>query len=266
MHFKDQIGNYITLNKTPSRIISLVPSQTELLYELGAENTTIGITKFCVRPKEWFRNKTKIGGTKNINLNKIKSLNPDLIIGNKEENEQKQIEELIRNYPVWLSNIKTLNEATEMIKSIGNIIGKNKKAQSITNKIENAFKKITPFNGKNNRVAYIIWNNPIMCAGADTFINDMLNRCGFKNIFFGERKSRYPEITAERLKQLSPDFIFLSSEPFPFKEKHAKQFKAACPNAIIKFVDGELFSWYGSRLQYAPSYFQKIIDSISQPR
>lgn len=262
--FTDQMGRTIELKQAPSRIISLVPSQTELLFDLGADEKVIGITKFCIHPDQWFRNKTHVGGTKQLSFAKIKALQPDLIIGNKEENEQAQIEELIGHYPVWMSDIKNLSDAMNMITEIGTIIDKEKNALKLTNTITKEFEKLKTVNIKRKEIqtAYIIWNKPIMCTGPDTFIDEMLRLCGFQNIFGNKSNGRYPEITTDELKKHNPELILLSTEPFPFKEKHVAEFQKACPNAIIKLVDGELFSWYGSRLQYAPSYFIKLIESV----
>ena len=111
--FTDQTGRKITLDKPPHRIISLVPSQTELLYDLGLHNEVIGITKFCVHPQEWFQHKTRVGGTRQINIDIIHELRPDLIIANKEENVKEQVEELAGYYPVWISDVKHLEAAYE---------------------------------------------------------------------------------------------------------------------------------------------------------
>src|ERR1700722_20147309 len=102
--FTDQMGRTISVEWPVKRIISLVPSQTELLYSLGLADEVIGITKFCVHPKEWFHSKTRVGGTKKLDFEKIAALKPDLIIGNKEENEEVQIKQLMQDYPVWMSD------------------------------------------------------------------------------------------------------------------------------------------------------------------
>lgn len=264
LSFTDQMDRIIHCSQSPKRIISLVPSQTELLFDLGAGEKVVGITKFCIHPAEWFRTKTRVGGTKQLDFEKIKILNPDLIIGNKEENEKMQIEALMHHYPVWMSDIKDLNDAMNMIKEVGNIINEKDKAQALVETIKNKFKQLEVFRTTKNKIrtAYIIWNNPIMSVNRDTFIDEMLSMCGFQNICIHENASRYPELTFEELKKLNPALILLSSEPFPFKEKHIAEFKQACPQAVIKLVDGEFFSWYGSRLQHAPSYFLSLIVSL----
>jgi ABC-type Fe3+-hydroxamate transport system substrate-binding protein len=256
----DQMHRQVDVPSTPKRIISIVPSQTELLYDLGVREEVIGITKFCIHPEEWFRTKTRVGGTKKLNIKLIKSLKPDLIIGNKEENDQSQVEELAQNFPVWMSDIRYLHDSYEMINAIGKILNRPVKALRLSDAIGRAFfnfdmrgSRITE---KNQTVAYCIWNEPIMVAGNDTFINDMLKRCGFINAF--QNKNRYPEISEAALNKVSPTFILLSSEPFPFREKHIEFFKKICPSSKVMLVDGEMFSWYGSRLLKVPSYFTQL--------
>src|ERR1700741_3198050 len=110
MHFIDQTGRKISIPQIPQRIISLVPSQTELLFDLGLDKEVVGITKFCVHPPEWFQTKTRVGGTKQLKIDLIKQLQPDLIIANKEENVKEQIEELEKHFPVWISDVNNLED------------------------------------------------------------------------------------------------------------------------------------------------------------
>ena len=243
MKFTDQLGREITLENFPKRIISLVPSQTELLADLGLVNEVAGITKFCVHPENWFRSKTRIGGTKKINFEKIAALKPDLIIGNKEENEKEQIEELMKNYPVWMSDIKTLDDAMEMIKKVGELTGKKSASENIVQKVLSEFSKLnSEIKFPEKTAAYFIWKNPWMAAGNNTFINYLLKLCNWKNVFENQ-KSRYPEITLHDLAEKKPEIVFLSSEPYPFKEKHITELQSVLPHAKILTVDGELFSW-----------------------
>lgn len=250
----DQLGRTIDLKQTPKRIISLVPSQTELLFDLGLDQEVIGITKFCVHPENWFRTKTRVGGTKQLHLEKIKELQPDLIIANKEENEQSQIEELAKDFPVWVSDVNNLNDALEMIESVGEITNKLIIAKEITNQIKEGFSQLQTINYK-LQTCYLIWKEPYMTVGGDTFINDMLSRAGFQNLFV--KQTRYPEITIEQLRS-SCQILLLSSEPFPFKQKHVGEIQPLLPDTKIILVDGEMFSWYGSRLLKAPAYFQQL--------
>lgn len=261
MLFTDQMGRQIELRDFPKRIISLVPSQSELLWDLGLRNELIGITKFCIHPKEMFNNVERVGGTKKINFKKIAALQPDLIIGNKEENEQSQIEELMKQYKVWMSDIYTLTDALQMIDNLGQITNKQKRATELAAAIKVNFSQLSEKITKKNdpvSVAYFIWRKPYLVAGHSTFINEMLKLCGFKNVFEKGFSSRYPEVSVAEISKAKPDVVFLSSEPFPFKEKHIQELKQLLPHSKIMLVDGEMFSWYGSRLLKAPAYFEVL--------
>lgn len=252
--FTDQMGRLISVSYPPQRIISLVPSQTELLFDLGLDMEIIGITKFCIHPREKFKRSTKIGGTKMLDLTKIRELKPDLIIGNKEENDRTQIEELMKEFPVWMSDIQVLPEAVDMIRQIGELTGRSEKADVIAEDINEQFLKLKKIH-KPVRTAYFIWKNPYMLAGKQTFIDDILLRGGFENVISVDR---YPEISIDQLKNLKPESIFLSSEPYPFKDEHVKEIQNICPDARVSIVDGEMFSWYGSRLLLSPAYLRSL--------
>jgi len=250
----DQLNKTVTIPTPPQRIISLVPSQTELLFYLGLEKEVVGITKFCIHPEHQFRSKPRIGGTKKFNFEKIKALEPDLVVGNKEENQKEQIEQLAASYPVWMSDIVTFEDALEMIEQLGIVIQKEERADQLIEQILIAFEelRITNLKKPKPKVAYLIWNNPYMVAADKTFIHTMLQMAGFNNIF--ENRERYPIIKSEELAAAQPDCIFLSSEPYPFKTKHLDELRIICPNATVQLVDGELFSWYGNRLLLAARY------------
>lgn len=254
------MGNTISLPGIPARIVSVVPSQTELLFDLGLEEQVVGITKFCVHPNEWFSTKSRVGGTKKINIEKIRGLRPDLIIANKEENSREEIELLQKEFPVWVSDIKNLDDALEMIQQIGKITGTGKAAELIIKAISNSFGRLQKALNR-PRVLYLIWQEPYMSVNADTFIHDMLTKCGFENVCEANIE-RYPELSSEEIKWLNPDIILLSSEPFPFCEKHAADFRNKFSNSKIALVDGEAFSWYGSRLLDSVEYFKALISEL----
>jgi ABC-type Fe3+-hydroxamate transport system substrate-binding protein len=253
--YHDQTGQEVQIPFPPRRIVSLVPSQTELLYDLGLETEVVGITKFCVHPTAWFRNKTRVGGTKNVKPELIASLQPDLIIANKEENVKEQVEAMRNHYSVWTSDITNLAQALDMIRALGEITDTATKADSIAQTIAGRFAAL-PTRSTRPRTAYLIWQKPYMAAGGDTFIHDMLTLAGFDNIFVGE--NRYPEITIEQLRSARCERLLLSSEPFPFKATHIAELQAALPDTAIALVDGEMFSWYGSRLLQAAGYFEGL--------
>lgn len=253
----DQLGRTVDVPVAPQRIISLVPSQTELLYDLGLGERVVGITKFCVHPETWFHSKHRVGGTKKVDIDKVRALKPDLIIGNKEENTKKDIEALAKEFPVWMSDVRDLPGALDMIGRVGDLTGTSAKANEMRSGIERAFGALKPLE-PTLTVAYLIWREPYMAAGHGTFVNDMLRRCGLENVF-DEGDARYPEITPQELAEADPDLILLSSEPYPFNEEHIADLNMICPGTPVRLVDGELFSWYGSRLLRSPAYFSGVL-------
>ncbi|MGE0562210.1 MAG: ABC transporter substrate-binding protein [Flavobacteriales bacterium] len=261
MTFTDQIGHQIILNSTPKRIVSAVPSQTELLFDLGLENKVVGITKFCIHPKKWFESKQRVGGTKTLNISKIQELKPDLIIANKEENTKEQILELQKLFPVWTSNISTLDESLEMINQIGLMTSTLDESTEIFQKIVFDFERLQKFEFKESKVLYLIWKKPYMTVGKNTFINNIMQKVGFKNLI--DSTEDYPVLSEEQIMVYSPDLILLSSEPYPFKEKDVLEFKNLCPKAQILLVDGEMFSWYGSRLTKTVDYLIDLYRKIN---
>ena len=256
--FYDQINRAVEITALPQRIISIVPSQTELLFHLGLNERIAGVTKFCIHPAEKGNRVVNIGGTKQLNMEAIHSLQPDLIIANKEENEQSQVEELMKRYPVWVSDIHNLPTAMDMITGIGELTGTATKAGTLVETIGKRFSELQPSQIK-LRVMYLIWRKPYMAAGRGTFIDSMLQLCGFENVATQER---YPQINASEIAGLKPDVVLLSSEPYPFGQKHIDEFKQMVPNAKVQLVDGEMFSWYGSRLLLSPAYFSVLIDKL----
>ncbi|MDC1402896.1 helical backbone metal receptor [Crocinitomicaceae bacterium] len=254
MKVRDQMGRELEIKTPVRRIVSLVPSQTEFLYHLGLDAEVVGITKFCVHPEEWFRNKTRVGGTKNARVSRVKELCPDLIIGNKEENDQANIDDLKQIAPVWMSDIKTLDDAFEMMVELGKIVRKEEQAKIMVKQIQVKFDRLVLQPKKS--ALYFIWKDPWMLAGADTFISDMLEKCGFINRASGSRYPLLGEVNDEI------DIILLSSEPYPFKPADMDEIQKKFPKAKVLFVDGEIFSWYGSRLLKATDYFQQLLTSI----
>lgn len=235
------------------RIISTVPSITETLFDFDLDRTEIvGRTKFCIHPTEKVFEIETVGGTKNLNLDKIKSLRPDLIIANKEENQKDQIEALMQDFNVWVTDIETLEDNEKFLTELGGKLHKQDLAERFNSEISNIFKNLST--EKRKKAAYLIWNNPYMTIGSDTFIHHILNKIGFDNIF-GNQK-RYPKINTEDLK--NAEYILLSTEPYPFKEKHKKEFETLFPNSKIMIVDGEAFSWYGTHLTKVKNYLSEL--------
>ena len=254
----DQLGKAIHLPEAPLRIVSLVPSQTELLFDLGLEEEVVGITKFCIHPHTWFRSKTRVGGTKKLNIDLIRSLEPNLVIANKEENNPEEVSAIETFCQVWTSDISTIDQALGMMKSLGELTQKRERAMELEGRIRSEFSDLY-FPGT-YRCAYLIWKDPYMVAGGDTFINDMLKAAGMDNVY--QEEKRYPVKNLPELSRENIQILLLSSEPYPFKINNLEDLSKALPNSKIILVDGEMFSWYGSRMKYAPAYFKTLREKL----
>jgi ABC-type Fe3+-hydroxamate transport system substrate-binding protein len=253
INLNDQLGRMVTLEKPAQKIVSLVPSQTELLSDLGLDDGIVGITKFCIYPAHLRKKKSIVGGTKNINHAAIEALRPDLIIANKEENVQSDIELLATMFPVYVSDVYDLESARQMIADIGALTNTTEKATAIIKDINTA-KADYPKHPQDS-VLYLIWKNPWMAAGSDTFIHTMLEEAGYTNVL---EAKRYPTLTPQEIMELDPDVVLLSSEPYPFTESHIQEITMLLPGCRVRLADGSMFSWYGSRLRKAWAYFKTL--------
>ena len=258
MKIIDQTGRKLSIAHHPKTIVSLVPSVTELLFDLDMGNKIAGLTDYCIHPADGVATKIKIGGPKNIEIAEILSLNPDLIIASKEENVKEQVEKLMGKCNVYVSDVKNINHALKLIADIGLLSGREHKAEIMISQIEAGIKNLSNGIKKKKRAVYLIWNNPLLTINSDTFINDMLRLAGFENVFSNKSK-RYPEISRREIQTQDPDYILLSTEPYPFLNEHVIQFGKEFPNSKILLVDGEMFSWYGSHLLKVPEYFKHLL-------
>ena len=256
----DQLGRNLSITNPINRVVCLVPSLSELLMDLGLDSKLVGVTKFCVHPQDLRGSNVVVGGTKSIHLDKIAALNPDLIIANKEENSQEIVASCASLAPVYVSDINNFDEFKIFLKDLGILFNIKDRTDALMRNFQN---RVDSFRSNHKslpprKVAYLIWKNPLMAAGGDNFINVILNELHLNNIF-ENKAGRYPEVTESELNDA--DLIFLSSEPFPFSEKHIQEFKDVT-NTKILLVDGEFFSWYGSRLLLAFDYFDLLLNDL----
>ena len=262
MQFIDDLGRPIELQSTSKKIISLVPSITELLFDLSLDKEIVACTSFCVHPKEKVKNLVKVGGPKDFNLDKIRDIKPDLIIAVKEENNKDLVLEISKEFPLVVFDIVDVESAIKSIKSIGKIVGKEKEATLVLHDIDKEKENINSISRQLETALYLIWNKPMMSINAGTFISEMMHFSGFKNIF-SESRAAYPRVSKQEIDKYEPKYILLSSEPFSFTEKHRKVYQEQFPYAKVVLVDGEMFSWYGSRMIKAFRYFGNLRKSIS---
>jgi ABC-type Fe3+-hydroxamate transport system substrate-binding protein len=237
------------MSNSSKRIISLVPSLTELIIDLGLQEQLVGRTRFCVHPEDKIEAIPIIGGTKNPRIDKILELNPNFIVANDEENKKGHVEELREKSKahIEVTEVATIEDALVTIHELAMHLGAEQRAAKLTENI--SLKLDQRPDEPPLRTAYFIWKEPWMTVGGDTYIHDVLRHWRLQNVF-GHRE-RYPKIDLQQLAERNPELVLLSSEPYPFKEKHIAEVEEACPNARVLLVDGEWFSWYGSRMQHA---------------
>lgn len=249
---RDDLGAPILLSSKPQRIVSLVPSLTETLVDAGLKNQLTGITKFCVHPKGLRQEIKVIGGTKNPRIKDILNLKPDLVFANKEENGEEDINELKKFTQVYVTDIKNNQDILDFLRML-NVVFKTDACFELLQKIQNL-----PIYPERKKIpsCYIIWKDPWMTIGKDTFIHSMMEKYGFQNIC--SDSDRYPIISFEQIKAHQTKIVMMSSEPYPFKEKDKEELHKLLPRTIIILVDGEMFSWYGSRLLLADTYLNNL--------
>ncbi len=255
---KDQLGRTLTPPNWPFRIVSLIPSETELLVDLGLENYIVGITKFCVHPSHIKTTKTVVGGTKKVSFDKIAALQPNIILCNKEENTKEIVTTLEKQFTVHVSDVKNISDTLLLISQFGLMFNRSNRAAELITEIKreaNSFKNYIE-NSISKKVLYFIWKSPWMLAGKSTFIDYLMSLNNFVNC--SEGNIRYPEISEKELNETKVDLILLSSEPYPFKKEHISEIEKTGISGKILFVDGEYFSWYGSRLLGAFKYFKSL--------
>lgn len=248
------------------RVICLVPSISEILYALDLEEEVVGITRYCVHPKTWHESKAIIGGTKDPKLEQILALEPSLIIANDEENRKEDVIALREaGCRVFVSHIESFFDLIDCISELAVILQRNAIAQSLIDNLTTHYERL-----KNSlslerelqpKVLYLIWRNPYMAVAQNTWIDHILVHLGCINVC--AHLSRYPVINLDQLDDLGADYVFLSSEPYSFKEKHIEEIVSNHASVKCILVDGEVFSWYGPRLLNLEQEVTKIALSLS---
>lgn len=260
----DDLGRVLEYAYPPQRIVSLCPSITETLLELGLGEQVVGRTRYCIHPADSVEEIKHVGGTKRPRLDDINALRPDLIIAEKEENRREDVDKLEQDWPVYVCDVVDITSALKMTRDLGMLCGVAQHGDELAQKISRKFIQLsrlkTPL-----KTGYLIWRKPWMAAGADTYIDDVLRRCGFINVFAGFQ-GRYPELTVEDIQKAGIDLLMLSSEPYPFVDKHLEECSQLLPDADIRLVDGEAFSWYGAHMLQAADYLQTLIGQLNANR
>lgn len=258
---QDHLQRSVTIPQQPKRIVSLCPSITETLFDLGLLDRIVGTTRFCIHPLEKVAKTTRVGGTKSLDYERLHDLKPDLVIAEKEENTPEMVAALTQRYPVYVMDVVSVPSAIKMINDLGLIFGVEPAAGKLAAQIAHGFNSLQPLS-VTRRTLYLIWRKPYRVAGLETYIHDILSRCNLENVG-GLLTGRYPELTLDTFRELNPHLILLASEPFPFRDKHRNEMQRLAATADIRLVDGEMFSWYGSRMLSAIPYLQKLLASIA---
>jgi ABC-type Fe3+-hydroxamate transport system substrate-binding protein len=242
----------------PKRVVSLVPSITETLFEMGAGDRVLGVTRFCVHP-EYARERSRVvGGTKNPRIETILSLCPDLVLANQEENRREDVEKLREKVPVRVFFPQDVPQAVADIRSLGSLLGLPEQASAIAAEVEHQLETLRSLEPPRSiRYLYLIWRRPYMVAGPSTFIESLLAEAGLVNQAPADR-GRYPEMDAEEVRRSDADVLLLASEPFPFEQKHLGELGQ---RAVL--ADGELLSWHGARLREGLPYLRALLEKIS---
>lgn len=264
----DASGKTLTLSAPPRRIVSLIPSTTELLCDLGLADALVGVTVYCSEPRDIVRTRTKVGGEKDPDLAAIRALAPDLVIANVEENVREHVETL-RGWglPVWVTYPRTVAEGLAMIRDLGEVTGTQARAQAMLAELQPLYESVSAQTAARPPVDvfYAIWRNPYMTVNRDTYISDLLRVCGARNVF-ADRSERYPALTLDEVASRRPAVIVLPDEPFRFRRAHLADFAGypevpAVRDGRIHLVDGKPFSWHGARVAQAlrtiPSLFSR---------
>jgi len=255
---KDDLGRAVTLKGPARRIVSLVPSITETLFALGAGDSVVGLTEYCIHPAGGVADKARVGGTKNIDMNRILELKPDLIIANVEENRKPQVEALERSrLKVFVTYPKSIEGCIKMIADVAALCGADDRAGKLLDSIRTEARQareraVRPAPG----VVCPIWKSPYMTVNRDTFVDSVIVGAGGRNLF-GDHADRYPTFELQELKALRPEIILLPTEPYRFTEPDLDDFISlgndipAVRHRRLHIVQGELLSWYGPRLARA---------------
>lgn len=260
-------GSELSLLKPAERIISLVPSETETLYYLGAAERIVGITEYCIHPRPLYKSRPRVGGPKTPKFERIRELAPDLILASKEENTREAVEELRGIAPTYVCEVITLDDAQNLMAALGILVGEEENAARFNATIETARQRFSdkPPGYQFRRALYLVWKQPYRGISEQTYIFHLLSASGLKPLVFPELPSRYPELTSEVIAQSGAELVIFPDEPFNFTYRDIDEFSEAFPqlpavtnHALFK-VDGATLCWYGYRTTYALEYIARVL-------
>jgi ABC-type Fe3+-hydroxamate transport system substrate-binding protein len=252
----DGRGHVVTLGHPPERIVSLVPSATETIHDFGCAERVVGITKWCVSPRPWVDGIQKVGGTKDVDIDRVRGLAPDLVVGNCEENTREIFEAIEAFAPVYAPFPRDVDQAISDIRDLARLLAVPEAGGRWLERIRAARGALPK---DRFSYAYLIWRKPWMAVSNDTFIAAMLSEIGGSNAVddaVDDAIERFPALSAEQLAGADPDVVLLSSEPMRFLPRHADELSdcTGLPRERFRFVDGAHCSWHGTRMAAAFDY------------
>jgi ABC-type Fe3+-hydroxamate transport system substrate-binding protein len=245
----DDTGRSISLAAPPQRVVSLVPSLTELVCSLGGASRLVGVTRYCTEPASVVAGLPKVGGTKTPSLQQVVELHPDLVLMNEEENKREDFQVLTKaGLTIFVSYPRTVDAAASGIERLGNALDADAEAGAMAAQIRSAAAAIPQ---RAVRVFCPIWRKPWMSFNRDTFAHDLLRCAGAANLC-ADRSDRYPVVELQDISQADPEVILLPDEPYPFAERHRAALEPLAQTSAwraghVFFTDGKALSWYGPR-------------------
>ena len=257
------------------RIVSLVPSLTECLFELGLGPFVVGRTGFCIHPADQVRDVAKVGGTKSIDIEKVRDLSPTHVVVNREENPRDPVDQIRQFVPnIVVTDPVTVGDNILLYRQLGEVFNVMAAAERLVTRFETVHQRLLSQNFSSLRLIYLIWRDPWMTVASDTFISQMLAQAGMLTVPDTTARgplpdaARYPEITEEQMANAKPDLILLSTEPYRFQESHCELIRRidGLDATPCRLIDGEMTSWYGPRAIKGVEYlndFRLALDANS---
>ena len=265
MELRDAAGTLHSPVRDAARIVSLVPSITELACDLGLASQLVGRTGFCIHPKGAVREIPKIGGTKTVDIEGIRTLRPTHVILNIDENERAAAEALATFVPhLVVTHPQAPLDNLGLYRLIGGIFGRSKEAEALCARYRSTHDALASQTFQARRTLYLNWKDPWMTVSCDTYVSRTLALAGFETLPVDAR-SRYPEISLDESWVADAEVVLLSSEPYMFRSKHVAMV-AAMPvfaGKQVRLIDGEMTSWYGSRAIGGLAYLREFRRSIA---
>jgi len=269
IRIRDDEGVTHHFRQAPQRIVSLVPSLTESVASLGGADRLVAVTEWCVHPQDVVKTIPKVRGTKNPYVKKILELKPDLVLANREENRERHVVELRRHVPVFVTYPRSVFDALKTVKDLGVLLEAPERAAEIAEACETLIDGIHESADPYFHTACLIWRDPWMAVGPDTYIHDLLGHFGFVNVYRDE-DGRYPETSLQELSERGAEIVLLPSEPYEFQDNHREEVQAAVwqrvPGCRVVLVDGSYLTWWGTRTLAALRYLTSLRRRLTEPK